>query len=374
MNENEKKVLEIIRQNPFISQRDIGEELGLSRSTVATIISSLNNKNLILGRAYVLNEVDSPIFCFGGINVDRKYSLIENLQLGTSNPAHSQSFVGGVCRNVAENLGRLGHKPEMISVGGYDQDFEFIKKKSQDFVSFQYVKQIPGYSTGSYSAILNKDGEMQFALSVMEVLDEIDVNFISSFQVILAKAKLLVVDLNLPLDTVKYLVEFSKENSIDLIVIPVSSPKMKNLPKDLKGVKWLIVNQDESESFFGVKVKSDLDFDDLSKKWIESGVEQVIITRGNKYSIYRNSKGDVLKFLPPKVEKIVDVTGAGDSYSAGIIHGHLMNFPTEEIIEYALTNAYYTIQTSSTVREDLTRDKLKEQKDNLKNKGLIKWI
>lgn len=373
LKENEKKILKIIKENPFITQNEIGKELGLTRSTVASIISSLTSKNLILGRAYVLKEDTSSIFCIGGINVDRKYNLIGDFTLGTSNPSHSSYFVGGVCRNVAENLGRLGHFPEMISVGGIDQDFEFIKKQSKDFINFQHVKQIPGYSTGSYSAVLNKEGEMQFALSVMEVLDEMDISFISSYQAVLSEAKLIVVDLNLPIETVEYLINFSKERDIDLVIIPVSSPKMKNLPRDLNGVSWLIVNQDESEEFFDRKVNNDYEFDELANLWLDTGVKRVVITRGNNYSIYKDEK-ETLKFYPPRVENVVDVTGAGDSYSGGIIHGHLMGYPVKEILEYAMTNAYYTIQTDTTVREDLTREKLKEQKDLLKKEGLLKWI
>lgn len=373
LNSNELKVLQIIKENPFITQNDIGKELGLNRSTVATIISSLGEKNIILGRSYILKEETSAVYCIGGINVDRKYNLIGDLVEGTSNPAHSQVFVGGVGRNVAENLGRLGHDPYMISVGGYDQDFEFIKKKSQDFINFQYVKQLHDYSTGSYSAVLNGEGEMQFAISVMEVLNEMDVKFISAFQTILKDAKLIVVDLNLPLETVEYLTEFSRSREIDLVIIPVSSPKMKNLPKSLDGVKWIIVNQDESESFFGVKIKSDEDFDNLIDSWLETGVEQVIVTRGKNYSVYGNNKGKRLKFFPPMTDNVIDVTGAGDSYSAGVIHGHLLGLSPEETIEYAMTNAFYTIQTDSTVREDLNKNKLEEQKNSLKEKGLFKW-
>lgn len=373
LNENEQRVLEIIKKTPFITQNEIGNSLGLSRSTVATIISSLVDKKIILGRSYVLNDETSSVFCIGGINVDRKYNLIEDLILGTSNPAHSQVYVGGVGRNVAENLGKLGHKPQMISVGGFDQDFEFIKKESQDFINFHHVKQLHNYSTGSYSAVLDKNGEMQFALSVMEVLDEMDLKFISSFKTILEDAKLIAVDLNLPRETVEFLIHFAKERSMDLVIIPVSSPKMKNLPKDLKGVSWIIANQDESEAYFNIKVKNDNDFNDLVERWIESGVENAIITRGSKYSLYGNAFGKRLKFSPPRTDNIVDVTGAGDSYSAGIIHGHLMGYPPEETIELAMTNAFYTIQTNSTVREDLNRKKLEDQRNILIEKGLLKW-
>lgn len=83
-------------------------------------------KKYIVGRAYVLNESDG-IFCIGAMNLDRKYHLQEDLVLKTSNPTHSEATVGGVARNIAENLGRLDLNVNLISMGSFDQDFQHQK-------------------------------------------------------------------------------------------------------------------------------------------------------------------------------------------------------------------------------------------------------
>ena len=127
LNKNEKRVLEIIENDPFISQKAIGDKLGLTRSTVATIISSLTSKKYVIGRAYVVNE-SSGIYCIGAMNVDRKYNLLGHMVLGTSNPAISSVNVGGVARNIAENLGRIQLDVSLISLGGMDQDYQYIKR------------------------------------------------------------------------------------------------------------------------------------------------------------------------------------------------------------------------------------------------------
>lgn len=61
-----------IKDNPFISQRELAEAIGLSRPSVANIISGLIQKEYVMGKAYVLNE-DYPIVCIGAANVDRKF-------------------------------------------------------------------------------------------------------------------------------------------------------------------------------------------------------------------------------------------------------------------------------------------------------------
>ena len=56
MNEKEQLVLELIRENPYLSQQEMAEKVGLSRPALANIISSLIKRGQIIGRAYVLPE------------------------------------------------------------------------------------------------------------------------------------------------------------------------------------------------------------------------------------------------------------------------------------------------------------------------------
>ncbi len=367
---NEENVLEAIKRDPYMTQKEIGEALGLPRSTVASVISSLANKNEIIGRAYVVNDQKLNVFCVGGMNVDRKFHLQGDFVAETSNPANSEIFVGGVARNVAENIGRLGFKPQLLSVAGEDQDFEFIKDQSEPYVSFQHVQKFPDHATGSYTAVLDSGGEMIMALADMDVYDQMNKKWIRSYETILSTAQLIIIDLNTPYKTVEYLLHFARQEKIDVIIVPVSSPKMSHLPKELDGVEWIITNLDESEAFFNIKVISEEDIEHLTKLWLETGVEQVIITRGSKPSVYANQDGIYRTFQPPLVSEVVDVTGAGDAYTAGIVYGHLNDYSFDQTIELAMTNSYHTIQTDETVRLDLASGKLEEESNQLM-KGIL---
>ncbi len=86
MSDSEKEILKkVIKDNPFISQRELAEAIGLSRPSVANIISGLIQKEYVMGKAYVLNE-DYPIVCIGAANVDRKFYVHKDLVAETSNP------------------------------------------------------------------------------------------------------------------------------------------------------------------------------------------------------------------------------------------------------------------------------------------------
>lgn len=371
LTEKEKLVLEALRETPFSSQKELAERLHLNRSTLASVIQSLTQKNKILGRAYVLNDDASNIFCIGGMNVDRKFHTYDKLIPGTSNPAYNRTSVGGVVRNVAENLGRLGYKPHLLSLGGDDFEMDYIQEHSEDWMDLHWVQRLTGRSTGSYSAIIDVDGEMACALAVMDINEAMDVAWIQGFENQLKTARLIVLDLNLPRDTVAWLIHFAKTHAIPLAVIPVSAPKMARLPKDLDGVTWLIVNQDESEAFFGVRIQNDDDFNRLPDLWIKAGCEQVVVTRGIRPARYGHRDGTGQSFLPPTVDRVIDVTGAGDAYAAGILFGALEGMMPDDAIRLGMTNAWATIQTEDTVRRDLTAEVLKQEVQKLTKEGKL---
>lgn len=371
LNKNEMRVLEIIERDPFISQQSIADELDLTRSTVATVISSLTQKKQLLGRAYVVNR-SSEVYCIGAMNVDRKFNLKGDMVLQTSNPATSSVNVGGVARNIAENLGRLQENVSIISLGGHDQDFHFIKRETEPFVNMQHAMQLNGFASGTYNAIIDHKGEMQIAIADMQINEEMRVDWIAEYQSLLQDARLIVLDLNLPFETVRYILELANNFNVPVFIIPVSAPKMDRLPKDLSAVTWLVVNEGESEAYFDVRVESEEDYQNLVDRWLEVGVENVVITRGSKGSIFGNAEGERHMFVPPVVDHVVDVTGAGDSYAAGIIYGYLQGKSPVDSIHLGMTNSYYTIQVADTVRTNLSVEGLLKESKQLFEKEKIK--
>lgn len=320
LNKNEAKILEVIGRDPFISQQNIANELGLTRSTVATIISGLTQKKHLLGRAYVVNKA-SGIYCVGAMNVDRTFNLFGEIVDGQSNPAVSSLNAGGVARNIAENLGRMDLDVSLVTLGGHDQDYQYIKRETAPYVNMQHVTQLSGYATGTYNAILDHQGDMILAVSDMQINEEMTVEWLENYQNILQEARLLVVDLNLPLETVAYTLKLAQQFEIETFVIPVSTPKMKRLPKELAGVTWIIVNQDEAEAYFELTVETEEDFEDLVERWLVTGVENVIITRETANSIYGNQEGERVTLPAIKTDFVVNETGTGNSFSSGVIYG-----------------------------------------------------
>src|SRR5699024_6147579 len=365
LNENEQTIYKLIKKDPFISQQELADHLSLSRPSVANMISGLVRKGYILGKAYVLNE-EMPVICIGGANVDRKFYMKDALEWGTSNPIHSSQNAGGVARNVAENLGRLGLTATLLTTSGTDADWSFIKKESLPYVNTEYVFQLPEETTGSYTAVLDETGEMVVGFADMDVYDKLTPETIHERSAILSQAKYLVADLNCPKDTLDTLEDFANNHDIPLALITVSGPKMKRMPDNLSGITWLITNRDETESYFDEKITSDEDWQRAVQKYLDLGISNVVITSGAKGAMIGNAEEGIHHILSVKPAEIIDVTGAGDAFSSAVIYSWLEGDSLIEIGNAGVVNAVKTLESRFTVRQNLSAAQLQNDLEELK--------
>lgn len=356
MNEKERLVLELIKENPYYAQQEMAEILNISRPALANIISSLIKRGEIIGRGYVLKE-HNEILAVGGANVDRKFHIEGTVQLATSNPASVTYSIGGVARNLAENLGRLQHDVQLVTTFGQDHDMELIKSESSSFMKFDYAETLHHETTGSYSAVLNGDGELVIAMANMAIYDKLLPNLFKRHEVAFTKAKLIIVDLNCPKETVSYFKTLAQVNNISLCVVPVSVPKMKRMPEDLTGVTYFICNQDEAEAYLSMKIETNEEFKEACERLRQLGAAYVIITRGSE-GVMAASMSGIQAYAAHPVTEIVDVTGAGDAFVSAFLHGMLELNNFEKAIQLGLVNASRTLQSGKTVRPELAVDEL----------------
>ncbi|MBA4536733.1 winged helix-turn-helix transcriptional regulator [Bacillus aquiflavi] len=358
MNKKELAILQFINEDPFISQNELAERTGLSRSAVAGYISSLIKQGEILGRAYVVPK-KKQLLCIGGANIDRKIQVATKLEFGTSNPAKSSQSRGGVARNIAENLGRLGIDSALMTVVGEDHQGQWLLTNTETFVDIEPSLSLPNLETGTYTALLDKDGEMVVALADMSIYDTVQQEFIEKRWGYIANAEMVLIDTNFPKDVLKQIIDLCREEQIPMCVVPVSSPKARKLPNNLLGVTWLIANKEEAEVLSEITIESEGDFLKAAEEIMKKGVEKVVITRGDKGLVYYTKEGDAGVLLPPKVN-ITDVTGAGDSLVAGIIYGDLNGLRTEDACKIGMTCSLLTLQSPETVNPMLNKHMLQQ--------------
>lgn len=363
LSQKHEKILEILKVNPFIQQKELAEIIGLSRPATANLLSQLVEEGFLLGKAYIVNESRYElIVCVGGANVDCKLTLEEKVQLHTSNPVVEVVSVGGVVRNIAENLGRLGRKVSLMSIIGNDEDGRLLSEQSSPFMSMNNTLMVHDERTGRYTAVIQKDGDLIIGLANMSICEKMDNNWIDINRSHLVSAKFVVTDTNITKSAFEQLLTIAKESQIHLIICGVSAPKTSRIPDDISGVYLVIFNLDESQAYLKTE---ETDLKKIINLWFEKGVKNVIVTNSTK-GIGYGHQGKIKIVEPHRAKKVVDVTGAGDSFTSGVIYGLSKDLPFEEAIEYGKLISLLTVQTSDSVRKDLSSKLIEREMENIR--------
>lgn len=326
---------------------------------MAGYIAGLIRDRRLLGRAYVLPD-NRPIVCLGAANLDRKLRSNATLIMGTSNPARQDESFGGVARNIAENLARLSTPVSLITVIGDDSSGKSLLEHAEKAgIDTRGTLRLQGICTGTYTAVLDDHGEMMLALADMALYDALTPEFLETRQPQRAIAALTVADMNLPPETLQALLADARRDAIALVIVAVSQPKMAHLPQNLHGLRLLILNQGELETRVGRALPTEADLLAACRETQAQGAQDVIVTRGGTGVVYTTPQG--IAHLDAPNAHIIDVTGAGDAFSAGVCWSM---FHGSEDLQLAcrrgLRLSAMTLECEETVCPYLTADILSE--------------
>jgi pseudouridine kinase len=141
--------------------------------------------------------------------MDIKCRIAGTTVMGSSNPGATVLSPGGVARNVAHNLARLGVGAALVSAVGRDAfGRQILAATAAAGVDMGGVLRAAGAS-GSYSAVLDAKGELVLGVAAMAVLEQLTPRRLSAQRKRLAAADLIVADSNLPIDTLDWLIDFA---------------------------------------------------------------------------------------------------------------------------------------------------------------------
>jgi pseudouridine kinase len=262
----------------------------------------------------------ADVIVVGGANVDIKCKTIESNRLGTSNPGIVTLTAGGVGRNIAHNLARLGVSVSLISVVGEDVHGKAVLSATATAGVDTALMTVSATPTGTYVAILDHDGEMVTALSDMRCADEIVPALILDRREEIAAARLVVADCNLPLATLQALAGIARDR---LVIEPVSVPKSRKLVELLKSGPLYLAspNFDQMEHLSGSR-----DIGEAFAFLHSKGLRNAVLHAGAEGAF--TSDGNAIEHVEAwPAGPIVDVTGAGDAAVAGLVYGLLRGEP-----------------------------------------------
>ncbi|MGI9271198.1 MAG: PfkB family carbohydrate kinase [Woeseiaceae bacterium] len=342
----EQQVLTLIRDDPMLPQQAIAAKLGISRSAVAGHIMNLTHKGLIKGRGYVLS--DAPfVVVIGGANIDIHGKSANPLQSHDSNPGTVHTSAGGVARNIADNLARLGIDSRLISAVGNDHHGQMLIRMSRDAgVNMHYVHQISSAPTSTYMSVLDESGDMSVAINDMSIINALTAEYLGPQKSMLAQSSLMILDCNLPDDTLEWLTRSFA--STPIFVDTVSAAKAPRIKSYLHSVHTLKASAIEIAALTGQEARTRSQLRAIATQLHAEGVERLFITRGEQGVFYSTS--DAQGFETPSSGKrdILSTGGAGDAFLAGLAYSWLEDLSLKKALRFAMAAADITLSHPAT--------------------------
>ena len=279
------------------------------------------------------------VVVIGGANLDIKAKTAAAHIDATSNPAHIVTKAGGVGRNIAHNLARLGVEVQLVTALGHGPDADMILgETTRAGVDTRNIVRSTK-STGTYIAILDHSGELVTAVNDMEILETLTPELMRGLESAIVASRYVVADCNLSVKTLLVLAELCGDR---LVIEPVSVPKSKKLLTLLHQHKIFLAtpNLDQLESLTGTR-----DVEIGARKLNAFGLRHVVIHAGERgaYSF----DGQIMVHSSSQAQSIVDVTGAGDAATAGLIAGVAQNLPLAKAAELGQRAAATVIASES---------------------------
>lgn len=305
-----------------------------------------------------MNENNPYILVLGASIVDIIGFSKKDYSPKDSIPGSIKISFGGVCRNIAENLARVGINTEFISTLGDDTNGMNILEHSKRIgYKMDNSLVLEDECTATYMAILNQDGEMESAIVDMESLNKMDKEFIDSKAHIFENAEYTIVDSDNP-ELLEYVLK-KFQGKTKFILDPVSANKATKISHLVKYFHTVKPNRLETEALCGLKINGDEDLQKAGRYFLDQGVENVFISldADGIYYLTKDEEGTICQ--NDKIH-IKNVTGAGDSFVAGLGYGYMNNMSIVETLKYAIAMSIITITHEETINPNMSNEYVNE--------------
>jgi pseudouridine kinase len=356
LTQRERQILRWIEENPLISQQELAEKAGITRSSVAVHISNLMKKGHVAGRGYIVHTAPYAVVV-GGVNMDIGGRPTGPLISGDSNPGQVRMSLGGVGRNIAHNMSLLGVDTRLLTAFGDDLYAQRLAASCGELgIDVTHCLTVPGGTTSTYLFIADQGGDMAVAVSDMEIYDHVTPAFLASRASLLHSAQLVVVDTNIPAETIAWLADHV---SLPLFCDPVSTVKAEKLRPVLGKIHTLKPNRLEAEVLSGVKITDEESLHRAADALLETGLRRVFISLGGD-GVFAADHTQRLR-VPCCPGQMVNTTGCGDAGMAAIVWAYLEGTDLRDTARAAMAAGSIAMESAETINPAMSAQKLQER-------------
>ena len=356
MTKRERQLLNWIEANPLISQKELADKAGITRSSVAVHISNLMKKGYITGKGYIV-QTAPYVTVVGGVNVDIGGRPEAALVARDSNPGAVHSSLGGVGRNIAHNMALLGLDVRLLTAFGDDLNAQKLAASCGELgIDISQSPVIPGGRTSTYLFINDERGDMALAVSDMEIYRHLTPQALAQRHKLLDASQVVVIDTNIPEESIAWLAE---NCAAPLFADPVSTAKAVKLKPVLGKLHTLKPNRLEAELLSGVPITDEASLNKAADALLETGLRRVFISLGADGVFAADHSGRVQ--LPCLPAELVNATGCGDAFMAAIAWAYLRGTDLADTARAGLASSSIAMESKETINPAMSEEALESR-------------
>ncbi|NLY35835.1 MAG: kinase [Tissierellia bacterium] len=284
------------------------------------------------------------VIVIGGCNIDLQGISSQGIKLQDSNPGKLLTSAGGVGRNIASNIARLGLSTCLLTALARDEDGEYLRLSTlEDGVDMTDILYSKDYPTSVYLSVLDEKGELVVAINQMDILSQLNTDYLKEKKDRIDGSSLIVIDANLEEEAIEYL---CKNHGNKLIFAdPVSAIKSRKLKNFLQYFYAIKPNLLEMETLVGRKLRDMRDYKKAIGELLELGVKQVYLTLGKEGVLVADSKRII--HATGEVSHLQSVTGAGDAFLAAAVYSTFKGWDIERLAGFSQAMALISLESKN---------------------------
>ncbi len=291
------------------------------------------------------------VVIIGAVFVDIKgYPISQYIPQGRNAGRVSQVH-GGVSRNVAEDIANVELRPTFISVvdhSGISDDV--INKLKRHKVNTDYIARTDD-GLGTWLAVFDNEGDVVASISKRPELDAIEDILKEHGDEIVKDCDSIVIEIDMEPEILKRVFDLAEKYHKKVYAL-VSNMSIAVERRDLiKRTDCLVCNEQEAGLFFldDYEGKTPEEMEQiLATRVKNANVNSMVVTMGSKGAVYVDQNGHS-GITPPKKVNVIDTTGCGDSFFAGVVIGLTYGKSLKEACEIGTRLAASVIATKENV-------------------------
>ena len=285
----------------------------------------------------------------GGMNIDISAAIAAQVVQADSNPGTVTLGCGGVARNIAANLCLLGHQVKLVTVLGNDAFGNMCRNNChQAGIDLSLTERCHDERNGLYICVNDHRGELVVAVADTDIIHRITPTFLMQRLPVINQSAAVIADTNIGEDALTFLLDNCRP---PLLIDTVSTAKAARVVAALQrsrnhSLHTLKLNRMEALSVTGCP-----DVTQAAARLNALGAEHVYVTLGADGVLC--SDGITTERLPSTATTVVNTTGAGDAFLAGVAAAMLRQVPFPATARFGLTAARAALLTAEAVNPQI---------------------